>query len=165
MLVIGELINGMFTAVGEAIKTKDKTAIQKLAKEQVEAGADMLDVNTGPASADPVDAMKWLIETIQEVVDVPLALDSTKTNVIEEGLRLCKKEAMINSTTAQKEKLDKLLPLAKQHNASLIALTMDKSGIPRDKNVRIEHLLRINCLFQAKERVNFLQITFFELLS
>jgi len=149
MLVIGELINGMFINVGEAIKSKDKTAIQDLAKKQVAEGADILDVNTGPASADPVDAMKWLIDSIQEVVDTPLALDSTKANVIEEGLKLCKKDAMINSTTADKEKLDTLLPLAKQYNASLIALTMDKSGIPRDKNVRIEHAATIVSEAQA----------------
>lgn len=138
MLVIGELINGMYENIKKAIQQKDKAAIQKCAKEQVEQGADVLDVNTGPASADPVDAMKWMVEAIQEVVNVPLCLDSTKPNVIEAGLQLAKKKAIINSTTAQQEKLDVLLPLAKKYNASIIGLTMDKSGIPRDRNKRME---------------------------
>ena len=143
MLVIGELINGMFKEVGKAIANKDKAVIQKLATDQTQAGAGMLDVNVGPAVADAASAMKWLVETIQEVVDTPLALDSTKPAVIEEGLKLVKKKAMINSTTADKEKLDLLLPMAKQYNASLIGLTMGKSGIPRDRNERSQFAAEI----------------------
>ncbi len=143
MLVIGELINGMFKNVAKAIANKDKAVIQKLAKEQLAAGAGMLDVNVGPAAADAAGAMKWLVETIQEATDAPLALDSTKPEVIAEGLKLCQKKAMINSTTSDKAKLDSLLPLAKQHQASLIALTMGKSGIPRDRHERSEHAAQI----------------------
>lgn len=138
MIIVGELINGMYKEVGKAIRGKDKKVIQKIAKDQVLAGANILDVNTGPASAEPEEAMKWLIETIQEVVDVSLSLDSTKPKVIEAGLKLVKKKAMINSTSGDKEKLDVLLPLAKQYNASIVALTMDKKGIPRDKDIRNE---------------------------
>ena len=97
MSVIGERINGMFKDVGKAIKDKDKAVIQDLAKRQVSSGAGMLDVNVGPASSDAASAMRWLVEVIQEVADVPLALDSTKPKVIEEGLKLVKKKAMINS--------------------------------------------------------------------
>ncbi len=136
MLVIGERINGMFKDVGKAIADKDKAIIQDLAKKQLECGADVLDVNVGPASADPVDAMKWLVETIQEVSDVSLALDSTKANVIEAGLKLCKKKAIINSTTAKKEKLDILIPLAHEYKANIIGLTMGPTGIPRDRHER-----------------------------
>ncbi len=138
MIIVGELINGMYKEVGKAIRSKDKKIIQKIAQEQVSAGANFLDVNTGPASAEPEEAMKWLVETIQEVVDVSLALDSTKAKVIEAGLKLVKKKAMINSTSGDKEKLDVLLPLAKRYNTSIIALTMDKKGIPRDRHVRNE---------------------------
>jgi 5-methyltetrahydrofolate corrinoid/iron sulfur protein methyltransferase len=143
MLVIGELINGMYKAVGKAIADRDKSVIQKLAKDEVAAGASMLDVNTGPYEKNPKDAMKWLVETIQEVSDAPLTLDSTKAGVIEEGLKCVKKKAMINSTSADDEKLDTLLPLAKKYNASLIGLTMDKKGIPRDKHERMEHAVKI----------------------
>jgi 5-methyltetrahydrofolate corrinoid/iron sulfur protein methyltransferase len=143
MLVIGELINGMYKAVGKAIEDREKKVIQKLAAEEVEAGAGMLDVNTGPYAKNPKDTMKWLVETIQEVSDVPLSLDSTKPDVIEEGLKLVKKKAMINSTNSSEEKLNVLVPMAKKYNASLIGLTMGKSGIPRDKNERMEHAVKI----------------------
>jgi len=142
MLIIGERINGMFKDVGKAIAGKDKSVIQDLAKKQVACGAGVLDVNVGPAAADAVDAIKWLVQTIQEVTDVPLSLDSTKANVIEAGLKLVKKKAIINSTTAAKEKLDVLLPMAKQYSAGLIGLTMEK-GIPRDKNERSEYAAKI----------------------
>jgi 5-methyltetrahydrofolate corrinoid/iron sulfur protein methyltransferase len=143
MLVIGERINGMFKDVGQAIAAKDKDVIQRLAKDQVAEGAGVLDVNVGPAAADASGAMKWLVETIQEVTDVALALDSTKPKVIEEGLKVVKKKAMINSTTAAKEKLDVLLPMTKQYGASLIALTMGASGIPRDRHQRSEFAAEI----------------------
>ncbi len=142
MLVIGERINGMFKDVAKAIADKDKAAIQGLAGKQVACGAGVLDVNVGPAAADAKDAMKWLIRTIQEVTDVPLALDSTKADVIEEGLKLVKARAIINSTTAVKEKLDVFVPMARQYGAGLIGLTMEK-GIPRDKNERSEYAAKI----------------------
>ena len=138
MFIIGELINGMYTDVGKAIKDKNKSVIQDLAKRQVEAGAKALDINCGPASADPQSAMKWLVESAQEVVDVSLCLDSTKANVIEAGLSVAKQKAIINSSTADKEKLDILIPMAKKYNAKLIGLTLDKKGVPQDKDRRME---------------------------
>lgn len=151
MIVIGELINGMYKQIGKAIVEKDKKIIQKVARDQIEQGANVLDVNTGPVAKDPVDAMKWLTETIQEAVEVPLCFDSTKPAVIEAGLKLAKKKGMINSTTADDEKLGKLLPLAKQYNAQVIGLTMDKKGLPKDRYQRSEHALKIisSCMEQG----------------
>jgi 5-methyltetrahydrofolate corrinoid/iron sulfur protein methyltransferase len=143
MFIIGELINGMYKEVGRAIVEKDKKTIQRLAKQQMENGADALDVNIGPVSKDPVEAMKWLAETIQEVVDARMCFDSTKPAVIEAGLKLAKKRPIINSTTADDEKLNILLPLAKKYNAQIVGLTMDKAGVPRDRYKRSELALKI----------------------
>ena len=143
MLIIGERINGMYKDVAKAIENKDKAVIQKLAKDQIAAGADMLDVNTGPYAKDPKETMKWLVDSIQEVLDVGLVMDSTKSEVIEEGLKIVKKKAMINSINADDGKLKTILPLAKKYNTSLIGLTMDKKGIPRDRNDRMEHAAKI----------------------
>ncbi|MBL7068682.1 MAG: dihydropteroate synthase [Candidatus Omnitrophica bacterium] len=143
MLVIGELINGMYKAAGNAIKKREKSVIQKLAKDQVTAGAGVLDVNTGPASIEPKSDMKWLVETIQEVLDIPLALDSTKADVIEEGLKVVKRKAFINSINADDDKLNTLIPIAKKYKAQLIGLAMDKRGIPRDRIQRSELALKI----------------------
>lgn len=138
MFIIGELINGMYKNVREAIKNKDKKAIQELAIAQTKAGASALDVNCGPASSCPKDTMKWLIDSIQEAVNTTLCLDSTKSDVIEAGLSVAKNKTMINSTSADKEKLDVLVPMASKFNSLLIGLAMNKKGVPQDKFQRLE---------------------------
>ena len=138
MFIIGELINGMYNNIGKAIKEKDKTAIQKCALAQVEAGADALDVNCGTASKKPVDDIQWLVQVIQEVTDKPLVIDSSKPQVIESGLKAVKNKSIINSTTADIEKMSVLIPLAKQYNAKLIGLTISSKGIPQNKDQRLE---------------------------
>ena len=138
MFIIGELINGMYKDVGKAIQQKDKSVIQRIAKQQVQAGAAALDLNCGPASRKPAEDMVWLVQTVQEVTDITLCLDSTKANAIEEGLKVIEHKAIINSTSADKEKLDTLVPLALKYKAGLIGLTMDRKGIPQDKDKRLE---------------------------
>jgi len=138
MIVIGELINGMYKDVGKAIANKESDVIQHLAEDQVRAGATVLDVNTGPYSKNPKDDMKWLIETIQHAVEVPLALDSTKADVIEEGLKIVKNRAIINSTSADEAKMAAIFALAKKYNTQVIGLAMDKSGVPNSKEKRLE---------------------------
>ena len=138
MIIIGELINGMYKDVGRAIVNKEADIIQHLAQDQVKAGASVLDVNTGPYSKNPKDDMKWLVESIQAKVDVSLALDSTKPDVIEEGLKLVKKRAIINSTSADEEKMARIFELAKRYNTQVIGLAMDKSGVPNSKEKRLE---------------------------
>lgn len=143
MFIIGERINGMYKDIKEAIQRKEKGPIQKRALSQIKAGANALDINIGPASPEPLKVMPWLVETVQEVTDITLSLDSPKIEVIKEGLRVCKSPPIINSTTGQQEKLDHYLPLAREYNASLIGLTIDEKGIPKDINTRVEIAARI----------------------
>ena len=138
MFIIGERINGMFENVARAIREGDKATVQDLALKQIEAGADALDVNVGPAAEDPLRAMEWLVNTISEVANRPLAIDTPKFEVMEAGLNLCKNKAIINSTSGDRERLDKLLPLAKKYSASIIGLTMNKRGIPQNAESRAE---------------------------
>jgi 5-methyltetrahydrofolate corrinoid/iron sulfur protein methyltransferase len=151
MFVISEMINGMYQKVARAIQAKDAQVIQALAKEQVDAGADALDVNCGPASREPVKDMCWLVETIQSVVSVPLSLDSTKLEVIEEGLKTAKNRTIINSSSADIERLQKYIAIAKKYNSSLIALTMDKKGVPQDKDRRLELAAQILACAQEND--------------
>jgi len=145
MILIGERINGMFKDVKEAIATKNKQPIQELAKKQTEAGAAYLDVNVGTAAADQEGTMQWLVESIQETSSTPLCLDSQKVNVIEAGLKVINAEAgaILNSTPLNKkndeEILDKYIEMAEQAGpkASIIALTMDKNGVPQDIDTRV----------------------------
>jgi len=138
MIIIGELINGMYKDAGKAIANRETDVIEHLAVDQVKAGANVLDVNIGPYSKNPGDDMKWLVETIQKSADVPLALDSTKADVIEEGLKLAKRRAIINSTNADDAKMETIFGLAKKYNTQVIGLTMDKSGVPNSKEKRLE---------------------------
>lgn len=150
MYIIGELINGMYKDIGKAIQTKDKGIIQKKALDQIKSGADALDINCGPASKDPVNDMRWLVNTVQEVTDCPLSIDSSKPQVIESGLRVLKNKAIINSTTADEEKLGFLVPLAIKYNARLICLTVSKKGIPSNKDQRLELAAAIVSFAQEK---------------
>lgn len=143
MIVVGELINGMYKDVGKAISNRESDVIQHLAAEQVAAGATRLDVNAGPYSKDPVEDMKWLVGTIAKAVDVSLSIDSTRLDVIEAGLMLAKLRPMINSTSADDDKLDAIFGLAKKYNAQVIGLTMDRTGVPDSKDKRLELALKI----------------------
>lgn len=138
MFIIGELINGMYQDIAKVIKEKDRSIIQKCALEQIKEGADALDVNCGPASKQPIADIQWLVEAIQEVTDKPIALDSSKPAVIESGLKVVKNKVIINSTTADPEKLQIIVPLAKKYNAKLIGLTISSKGIPQNKDQRLE---------------------------
>ena len=145
MILIGERINGMFINVKEAIAGKDKKVIQDLAQKQTEAGASYLDVNVGTAAADQESAMQWLVETIQETCSTPLSLDSQKPAVIAAGLKAVNPEngVILNSTPLNKksdaEVFDKYLEMANQAGpkASIIALTMDRNGVPQDIDTRV----------------------------
>ncbi len=138
MYIIGELINGMYAKIGRAILEKDKAAIQKCALDQVNAGAAALDVNCGPASKQPVADIQWLVESIQEVTDKKLCIDSSKPDVLEAGLKAAKGKVIINSTTADQEKMKVIVPLARKYGAKLIGLTISSKGIPQNKDQRLE---------------------------
>lgn len=138
MFIIGELINGMYKDIAKAIASKDKNAIQQKAITQIKAGADALDVNCGPASCDPINDIQWLINSIQEVTDKIICIDSSKLKVIEAGLKAAKNKTIINSTTADEDKLNLLIPLAKKYNSKIIGLTISKKGIPQNKDQRLE---------------------------
>ncbi len=145
MILIAERLNGMFTDVKQAIADKDKKVIQGLAKKQTEAGASYLDVNVGTAAADQEGTMQWLVETIQETCSTPLCLDSQKPGVIAAGLKVVNagNGLILNSTPLNKktdeEIFDKYIAMAEQAGpkASIIALTMDKNGVPQDIDTRV----------------------------
>jgi 5-methyltetrahydrofolate corrinoid/iron sulfur protein methyltransferase len=143
MFIIGERINGMFKIVAKAIAERDEATIADLARRQVEAGAQALDINTGPTEGDPVEVMRWLVETAQSAVDVPMSIDTPKLPVLVAGLEAARRPAIINSTTGDDDRLDALLPLAVEHGASVIGLTIDKRGIPRNAEARTEIALTI----------------------
>ncbi|ADL11991.1 methyltetrahydrofolate cobalamin methyltransferase [Acetohalobium arabaticum] len=137
MIVIGELINTSREEVEPAVKNRNVDFIQELAKKQEEAGADYIDVNCGTLIKEEVEAMEWLVKTVQEVVDVPLCIDSPDPKALKKGLETCEKRPMINSITAEKERYEEILPLIQEYDAEIVALAMDESGMPEDDQDRI----------------------------
>ena len=107
------------------------------AKKQAAAGADVLDLNLGLPGADEAKLMAKAVEEIQEVVAAPLCLDSSLAGALEAGLKACAGKPIINSVNGEKEKLAKILPLAKRYGAALIGLTTDEKGIPKTAGERI----------------------------
>ncbi len=143
MLVISERVNGQFTAVGKAIDDRDPKVLQDLAEAQVKAGANALDINTGPGMENAPEVMKWMVESVQEVTDIPLCIDTTDPAAMEAGVKAAKTTPIINSTTADNWKMEKLFPIAKEYSAEIIALTLDEKGIPNDAESRCEHAMMI----------------------
>ncbi len=139
MYVIGERINGMFKGVRAAIESKDKAAIHEVARAQIAAGANALDINVGPAKGvDPLAAMHWLVETVREVTDITLCIDTPKWDIQKAVIPTVGANAIINSCKADEEELDKFVPLAVETGCALLALTIDKCGVPSDVAKRIE---------------------------
>lgn len=145
MQIIGENIHIISPRVKEAFAQQDLRFFQDLAVAQVEAGADILDLNIGPQKKAGYEIMPWLVQGVQEVVDVPLSLDTTNLAAIEEGLKVARNRCIINSVSAEEERLAVVPLVAKEYNAKLIALTMAKSGIPVSAeervNIALEHLI------------------------
>ena len=138
MYIIGENIHILSDKVKEALKNKDARFFQELAVKQVEAGAQALDLNMGPRKADWAEIFPWMVELVEAVVDVPLCLDSTNLLGIEAGLKkITKAQPIINSTSAEPERLEKVPLVARQYNARLVALTMGSSGIPVASDERV----------------------------
>ncbi len=149
MLIIGERINSSIKKVEEAIKDKNTAFIQHEAKVQVEAGADVIDVNAGTLLKSEGDDIVWLIDTVNQVLDINsnknirIAVDSANPEVISQGLEKLVNiskdhRPFINSVTADKEKLDAVFPLVKKFNAQLVGLLMSEGGIPEVPQERCE---------------------------
>jgi 5-methyltetrahydrofolate corrinoid/iron sulfur protein methyltransferase len=130
----------MFLDMKKAIAAKDKKAVQELAVQQRKAGAAFLDCNVGTAASDQESAMRWLVESIQEATDTPIAVDSQKMNVVKAGLEAIdnSKGCLVNSCSGDENKLDVYIPMCLEKNASLIALTMTKEGVPQSVEKRVE---------------------------
>ena len=130
MLIVGEKINATRKAVGAAIEQRNAEHIAKLAREQVEAGSDYLDANGGsPHPGAEPENMRWLVQTIQQTVDVPLCLDSADPKAIQAGLELVKHKPIINSISLEAQRLERAMERARRR---VTALSADDGQVPTD---------------------------------
>ena len=135
---IAESINIMGTRSGAAMKAREVGPVQEMAKEESAAGASFLDLNIGPARKDGVELLPWVVETVQAVSDTPLCLDTTNTDAMAAGFKVVKNKtgALMNSISAQPERMEKLIPVAAEMGCNVVALLWGPDGMPRDSNER-----------------------------
>jgi 5-methyltetrahydrofolate corrinoid/iron sulfur protein methyltransferase len=143
MIIFSERLNGMYRDVRTAIAERNKAVIQDLARRQLDGGADVMDLNIGPAPGDPVENFLWLARTVHELTEKPLSLDSAKAGLLVEVVprvreALPETRLVINSCTAAPDYLEKLLPLAARCGTGIIGLTMDQEGVPGNVEKRVE---------------------------
>lgn len=143
MQIIGEKINGTRKGVEAAIANRDEAFIKHLAKEQVEAGADLLDINAGTTPDREPDDLAWLVRIVQGVVEVPLCLDSTNPIALIEALKHIRHEPMINSINGDPERLENILSIVVKHNCMVIAMALDESRIPKSVDDRLNALRKV----------------------
>ncbi len=143
MFIIGEKINGTRTQVNRAILERDAGFVQTLARNQVEAGADALDVNAGTTPDREPEDLLWLVKTVQEVVDKPLSLDSPNPEALALALGACKQTPIVNSISGESERLARVVPLVAKHGCRVLALALDDDGIPSSGEGRMAVVRRL----------------------
>jgi cobalamin-dependent methionine synthase I len=137
MLIIGELINASRKTIAAHIENQDVEAIQKVARDQVDAGANYIDVNAGVFVGKEPDYIKWLVTTVQEAVDAPCCIDSPDPQAIEAGLSIHKGTPMINSISLEKARYDTLMPILAGTDHKVVALCMSDKGMPETVDDRM----------------------------
>jgi 5-methyltetrahydrofolate corrinoid/iron sulfur protein methyltransferase len=141
MILIGENIQIISKAVSEALAGRQAVPLQELASKQAEAGVHWIDLNIGPARKNPTETMSWLVNAIQEVVTLPLSLDTTNPVAMEAGLALCKQKALINSASGAQDSKERMLPLAVKFSANVVISVLNDAGIPSDAAARAESIM------------------------
>lgn len=149
MIIIGEKINGSIPIVAKAIAERDSEFIKQRARMQAEANAAFIDCCASVKEDIEVETLKWMIDCIQEVTDVPISVDSPSADVIAQAYKFCKKPGLINSVSMEGNKVDAIFPLIADTDWEVICLLCDDTGIPRTAADR----LRVfgNIMEKAKE--------------
>jgi 5-methyltetrahydrofolate--homocysteine methyltransferase len=136
-VIIGERINPTGRKkLAEEMKAGDFSTVTADALAQVEAGAQMLDVNAGIPLADEPAILAETVQLVQSLVDVPLSIDSSIVAALEAGLAVYQGKPLVNSVTGEEERLEQVLPLVAKHGAAVVAITNDETGISEDPDVR-----------------------------
>ncbi len=147
MFTIAEKVNVITTSIKEAMKNRDKKPIQAMVEKQLEGNPDAIDINLGPATKNGPELMQWMVQTIEEVTDLPLSLDTMNMDAIEAGLQIAKNPTIINSISYVPERIKRLVPLALKYGAKVIGLCTSEAGVPRDENERVENGYNLMMVF------------------
>ena len=150
MIIIGEKINGSIPSVAQAIARRDGDFIKQLAVNQANGGATYLDCCASVPEVEELETLKWMIDCIQEVSDLPIAVDSPSADILAQAWKFCKKPGILNSVSGEGDKIDKLFPiLAANPGWQVVALLSDNTGIPKSAADRLRVFRKI--MDKAKE--------------
>ncbi len=142
--IIGERINPTGRkAFAEELRAGDLSRVEVDALAQVAAGADMLDVNAGIPLVDEAELLAQMLRRVQDTVEVPICIDSSVIEALEAGLAVYEGRALVNSVTAEDDRLEAVLPLVAKYDAAVIGLTNDETGIPETAEERLRHARKI----------------------
>ncbi|MHB8692639.1 MAG: dihydropteroate synthase [Solirubrobacteraceae bacterium] len=142
--VIGERINPTGRKLfAEQLRGGDLSTVATDAIAQVQDGANMLDINAGIPLVDEAELLKDMLRAAQDAVDVPICIDSSVIEALEAGLSVYEGRALVNSVTAEDDRLQEILPLVARHDAAVIALANDETGIPATPEERLGHARKI----------------------
>ena len=137
-VIIGEKINPTGNKkLATALREEDYDYVRELARKQVEAGADVLDINVGVPEIDEVSLLPRVIEIVTSEIDVPICLDSANHEALAAGLAVAPGKPLVNSVNGEQASLEALLPIIKDYGAAVIGLTMDDDGISNDVDIRV----------------------------
>ncbi len=144
LVIIGERINPTGRKkLAQALEEGDLDLVRSEAVRQVAEGAHILDINVGVSGIDEPDMLRKAVLAVQEVIDVPLCIDSALPEALAAGLDAYKGKALVNSVNGEKHKLERVLPLVRDYGAAVIGLTMDDNGIPKSAEKRLDIARRI----------------------
>lgn len=142
--VVGERLNPTGKKrFQEALLNHEMEYICKVAIEEEESGADILDINVGVPGGDEVALMREAVKAVQSVVNVPLQIDSSNPEAIEAGLRVYNGRAIVNSVNAEDDRLDLILPIVKKYGAAVIGLALNENGLPTTAQERVDNAKHI----------------------
>ncbi len=139
MIIIGEKINGSIPAVADAIARRDAAFLQQRAAAQTEAGATFIDCCASVPETDEVETLRWMIDCIQDVTDLPISIDSPSADVLAQVYPFCKRPGLFNSVSGEADKMDKIFPIMAEHPGwEVIALLSGNAGIPKNAADRLK---------------------------
>lgn len=138
MLIVGEIINTSRRRIAEAVEKQNAEFIAQVARNQADAGAHFIDVNAGTFVDGETEHLCWLVETVQDAVDLPLCLDSPNPKVLSEAIKYHRGEPMINSISLEKDRFDEMLPIVTDQPCRIVALCMAETAMPVTIEERVQ---------------------------
>lgn len=137
-VLIGERINPAGKKkLAEALKIGNLEIVRKEALAQVQAGADIIDINVSTFGVDEVNLLPLVVQTVMDTVDIPLCIDSANPEALKAALKVYKGKPLVNSVSGEEHSLDKVLPMIREYGAAVIGLVQDDEGIPKDSERRV----------------------------